>query len=265
MKIGICGICGRMGIAVLENILQRQHELAAAFEMPSSSGIGRDSGELLHDNKKLNIAVSVMDEEAVKKCDCVIDFSSPAASMSLLAAAVAGKTALVIGTTGFTDEQRAEIEKASKKIPIVFAPNTALGVNLLFKLTEMASRAVDESFDVEIVEAHHRLKKDAPSGTAKQLAEIVRGSMKGMKDAAIVTGRNGIIGERPSKEIGLMALRGGDVVGEHTVYFLTEGERIELTIRSTKRENNAKGAALAAEFLYGKESGLFSMFDVLGL
>lgn len=264
MKIGICGICGRMGIAILDLLIKRGHELAAAFDMPSNKNIGRDAGELLG-GQKLGVAISPVSSEYVKNCDCIIDFSAPAATMSLLPLALAGGTALVIGTTGVTGEQAAEIKKAAETIPIVFASNTALGVNVLFKLTEMAARAADESFDVEIVEVHHGMKKDAPSGTAKQLAEIVRGNMKGMSDAAIVTGRDGIIGERPSKEIGVMALRGGDVVGEHTVYFITEGERVELTIRSTKRETYAKGALVAAEFLRGRDAGLFSMFDVLGL
>ena len=262
MKIGVCGICGRMGVAILDTLLKRKHELGAAFDGPSCSG--RDAGELLH-GEKLNIQVMPAHIDYVKKCDCIIDFSAPEASMSLLQMALAEKKSLVIGTTGFTDEQKALIEKASHDIPIVFSPNMAVGVNLLFKLTELASKAVDETFDVEIVESHHRLKKDAPSGTANKLADIVRANMKGMSDATIVTGRDGIIGERSSKEIGVLALRGGDVVGEHTVYFLAEGERVELTIRSTKRETYAKGAVLAAEFLQGKKSGYFSMFDVLGL
>jgi 4-hydroxy-tetrahydrodipicolinate reductase len=185
--------------------------------------------------------------------------------MELLAAAVRHRTPIVIGTTGFSDEQKAEIEKAALAIPLVFSPNMAVGVNMLFKLTETAAAALGDDFDVEILEIHHSLKKDAPSGTAKRLADIVKEHMNGMAGARVVTGRNGITGEREGAEIGVMALRGGDAVGEHTVYFIGEGERIELTIRSTKRDTYAKGAVLAAEFLNGRQAGFYSMYDVLGL
>jgi 4-hydroxy-tetrahydrodipicolinate reductase len=141
----------------------------------------------------------------------------------------------------------------------------AVGVNVLFKLTEMASRVLGPEFDVEVLESHHRFKKDAPSGTAKELVKIIKDNMRGMRDAAEVNGREGITGERTNKEIGIMAIRGGDIVGEHTVYFIGKGERIELTIRSTSRENLATGAVLAGEFLPGKAAGLYTMYDVLGL
>ncbi len=264
MKLGICGICGRMGIAILEVALERGHELTAAFDSPDSPCTGKDVNTLIHGNP-LGINVAVINSEQVKNSDCIIDFSSPRATMKLLEEAVKNNVSLVIGTTGFSDEQKGKIEAASKKIPIVFAPNMAVGVNMLFKLTEVASKALGPDFDVEIVEAHHRFKKDAPSGTAKKLVEIVRENMEGMSDAKEVTGRTGLTGERTDREIGVMALRGGDIVGEHTVYFAGVGERVELTIRSTSRETYARGAVLAAEFAEDKEEKLYSMFDVLGL
>ncbi len=264
MKIGICGICGRMGIAILEVALERGHELTAAFDSPDSPCNGKDVNNLIHGNP-LGIEVAPINTAQVSASDCIIDFSTPAATMKLIDEAVAHGVPLVIGTTGFADDQREKIEKAAEKIPVVFAPNMAVGVNMLFKLTEVAARALGPDFDVEIVEAHHRFKVDAPSGTAKKLVDIIRDNMDGMADAKEVTGRSGMTGERTSREIGVMALRGGDIVGEHTVYFAGQGERVELTIRSTSRETYARGAVIAAEFTAGKENKVYSMFDVLGL
>jgi 4-hydroxy-tetrahydrodipicolinate reductase len=264
MKIGICGVCGRMGVAILRILLEKGHEISAAFDHAGRPEIGRDAGTLVQ-GKDLGVAVTVINEESLKKCDCLIDFSSPAATMELLPLAVKNGKALVVGTTGFTDEQKSAIERAGHDTPVVFAPNMAVGVNVLFKLTEMASRVLGPEFDVEVLESHHRFKKDAPSGTAKELVKIIKDNMRGMRDAAEVNGREGITGERTNKEIGIMAIRGGDIVGEHTVYFIGKGERIELTIRSTSRENLATGAVLAGEFLPGKAAGLYTMYDVLGL
>ncbi|MCL2026019.1 MAG: 4-hydroxy-tetrahydrodipicolinate reductase [Leptospirales bacterium] len=264
MKIGINGICGRMGRSILAILLKKEHELSAAFDSPSSDWLGKDAGTLVS-QKELGVRVSALDDMALKKCDCIIDFSSPMSTMEILAAAETQKLPLVIGTTGFSDEQRAKIEKAASLIPLVFSPNMAVGVNLLFKLTELAAAVLKGGFDAEVLEIHHRLKKDAPSGTAKRLAEIIKNNMQGMNDAHILTGRGGLESERSDSEIGVMALRGGDVVGEHTVYFIGEGERLELTIRSTRRDTYAEGAVLAAEFLVGKNAGLYSMYDVIGL
>ncbi|MCL1912003.1 MAG: 4-hydroxy-tetrahydrodipicolinate reductase [Leptospirales bacterium] len=264
MKIGINGICGRMGRSVLDILLKKGHELSAAFDSPSSDWLGKDAGELIS-QKELGVKVSAFAAEAFKKCDCVIDFSSAASSMGLLGASQTQKIPLVIGTTGFSDEQKAEIERAASATALLFSPNMSVAVNLLFKLTEFAAAALKDGFDAEILEIHHKLKKDAPSGTAKRLAEIVKDNMRGMGDARILTGRGGIDCERGDSEIGVMALRGGDAVGEHTVYFIGEGERLELTIRSTKRDTLASGAVLAAEFLAGKGAGLYSMYDVIGL
>ena len=264
MKIGINGICGRMGRSVLGILLRKGYELSAAFDSPSSDWLGKDAGALVS-QRELGVKISALDKAALKKCDCVIDFSLPASSMELLAAAETQKVALVMGTTGFSDEQKAKIEKAASVIPLVFSPNMAVGVNLFFKLTEFAAAALKGGFDAEILEMHHKFKKDAPSGTARRLAEIIKANMHGMADARILTGRGGLECERSDSEIGVMALRGGDVVGEHTVYFIGEGERLELTIRSTSRDTLAGGAVLAAEFLIGKNAGLYSMYDVIGI
>ncbi len=263
MKMGICGICGRMGVSVLRILLERRHTLAAAFDHEGAPLFGGDAGALVN-VERMNVTVTRINPEDVRKTDGIIDFSSPAASMRLLEEARAGRKPLVIGTTGFSDEERKSIEDAARQIPVLLSPNMSLGVNLLFKLTETAARALNAEYDVEIFEAHHRFKKDAPSGTAKRLLEIVKKSMGDLKEAKEVPGRNGIVGERTKNEIGILSMRGGDIVGEHTVFFTTIGERIELTHRATSREILAKGAVSAMEFLAGKPAGLYTMYDVLG-
>lgn len=264
MKIGICGICGRMGISVLKVMLERRHELAAAFDHEAAPRYGDDAG-VLAGGAQMNVTVTGINKDDVGRVDGIIDFSSPAASLQLLEAARAAGKPLVIGTTGFSDEDKKRITDGARDIPILFSPNMSPGVNLLFKLTEIASRALSGDYDVEIFEAHHRFKKDAPSGTAKRLLEIVRDSKAGMKHAKEVPGRDGMVGERTQKEIGILAMRGGDIVGDHTVFFTTIGERIELTHRATSREILAKGAVTAMEFLADKAAGLYTMYDVLGL
>jgi 4-hydroxy-tetrahydrodipicolinate reductase len=264
MKIGVCGICGRMGVSVLQVLIERGHNLSAAFDHEKANGFGSDAGTLIH-GKPMKVAVAAINAKDVGTSDGIIDFSSPAASMRLLETAREVKKPLVIGTTGFTAEEKSGIEKAARDIPILFSPNMSPGVNLLFKLTEVASQALSTEYDVEIFEAHHRFKKDAPSGTAKRLLEIVRNNLRGLKDAKEVPGREGITGERTKHEIGVLAMRGGDIVGEHTVYFTTIGERIELTHRAMSRDILAKGAVAAMEYLSGKPAGLYTMYDVLGL
>jgi 4-hydroxy-tetrahydrodipicolinate reductase len=264
MKIGICGICGRMGVSVLKVLLERGHTLGAAFDHDGAPSFGCDAGTLIH-VEKMHITVAGVSAIDVGRSDGIIDFSSPAATARLIDVARAEKKPLVIGTTGFSAEGIIMIKQASKDIPVLFSPNMSPGVNLLFKLTEIASRTLTNDYDVEIFEAHHRFKKDAPSGTAKRLLEIVKGAMRDMDGAKEVTGREGNTGERTKKEIGVLAMRGGDIVGEHTVFFTAMGERIELTHRATSRDILAKGSVSAMEFLAGKPAGLYSMYDVLGL
>ncbi|HPG49449.1 MAG TPA: 4-hydroxy-tetrahydrodipicolinate reductase [Spirochaetota bacterium] len=263
MRIGICGICGRMGVMIMKEALQRGHSIAAAFDHDGAPLFGRDAGALLN-MKDLGVTVAAVNEEDVARCDGIIDFSSPAATMRLLDAAIAQKKPLVIGTTGFSAEETGRIRTASGVVPLLFSPNMSRGVNVLFRLTEFAAGALGPDYDVEIFEAHHRFKKDAPSGTARRLVEAVKSAMKGLGGAKEVAGRSGMTGERTSNEIGVHAMRGGDIVGEHTVFFVTAGERIELTHRATSRESLARGAVAAVEFCSGKSAGLYTMYDVLG-
>ena len=202
---------------------------------------------------------------AIGKCDVVVDFTHHSVIEPVLARCVEHRKTLVIGTTGHTDAQAAAIRHAARQIPIVFAPNFSVGVNTLFWLTRKAAEILGPSFDLEVVEMHHRLKKDAPSGTAKRLAEILAEvrQLNYAEDAR--HGRHGIVGERTSDEIGVHALRGGDVVGDHTVIFAANGERVELTHKASSRETFARGALRAAQWAHGRAAGLYDMQDVLGL
>jgi 4-hydroxy-tetrahydrodipicolinate reductase len=263
MKIGICGIGGRMGTAVYKNALSRGHVLAAAFEDKSSPHIEKDVSTIMHGSPD-GVFIAPLSEKAVGICDVVIDFSSPEAAINLIGiASITGKP-LVIGTTGFSDKQIDMVRESSKKTAVLLSPNMSVAVNLLFKLTEIAAKSLNKGFDVEIVEAHHRLKKDSPSGTAKRLLEAVR-TGPAYAGAKEVNGREGMTGERSNSEIGVFALRGGDLVGEHTVSFIGMGERIDLSHRATSRDVLASGAITAAEFIKDKKTGYYSMFDVLGL
>lgn len=263
MNIGISGISGRMGGAILRIAIEKGHRLAGAFEAPGSKYISQNAMSIVDDGLA-DCTIAVADESLIAKTDGVIDFTLPSATMKLLPLAVAARRPLVIGTTGIDAAGIEAIREASSYIPVLFSPNMSLGVNLLFKLTELASSALSTDYDVEIFEAHHRFKKDAPSGTAKRLLEVVKENMKGLMDATTVHGRDGITGERTSKEIGMHAMRGGNIIGEHTVFFSGLEERIELTHRAASRDVFARGAVTAAEFLKGKAPGLYSMYDVLG-
>jgi len=201
----------------------------------------------------------------IKACDVVIDFSHPSATEEICRAGLGAGKPLVIGTTGHSDAQRALLEKTSTSIPIVLSPNFSIGVNALFSLTRKAAEMLGEDFDLEIVEAHHRLKKDAPSGTARRLAEILCEVRKLDYGKNVSHGREGLIGERPAAEIGVHSIRGGDIVGDHTVTFAGKGERIELTHKASRREAFASGALRAARWVVGRPPGLYSMEDVIGL
>ena len=203
--------------------------------------------------------------EEIGGCDVVIDFSHPSATETVNRACLDAAKPLVIGTTGHSDEERALIEATSKSLPVVLSPNFSVGVNALFWLTREAARMLGEDFDLEIVETHHRLKKDAPSGTARKLAEILCEARKLEYAKNVRHGREGFIGERPAGEIGVHSIRAGDVVGDHTVTFGGLGERLELTHKASSRETFAAGALRAARWVVGKSPGLYSMADVLGL
>ena len=206
--------------------------------------------------------IDLGDEIALANVEVVIDFSSAAAAQAVCEAAIKSKTPLVIGTTGHSAQQRDDIVATSKKIPVVWASNFSVGVNALFALTDKAAKILGDDFDLEIVEIHHRMKKDAPSGTAKTLAEILR---RARQTKTLRHGREGVVGERGKSEIGIHSVRGGDVVGDHTVIFAGPGERLELTHRASNRETFARGAIRAARWVIGKSAGLYDMRDVLGL
>ena len=195
----------------------------------------------------------------------LIDFTRPEGTLTHLQACLDFSRFLVIGTTGFSDSQKKAISEAARRIPIVMAPNFAIGVNVVFKLAETAARALGEGYDVEIIEAHHRHKVDAPSGTALKLGEVVASALQRKLADVERHGRHGDTGERPDKQIGFHAIRGGDIVGEHTVMFAGDGERVELIVRSQSRMTYAAGALRAALWLKGRSPGLYDMFDVLGL
>jgi 4-hydroxy-tetrahydrodipicolinate reductase len=264
VRIAIAGAAGRMGRTLVEAVL-RSGDLAlgAALEASGHPQLGRDAGEPL--GAPCGVAITADVAAAVAAADCLIDFTAPQATLAHAAACAAAGRAIVIGTTGFAGEERARVVAAADRIPVAMAPNFAIGVNVVFKLAEVAARILGDGYDVEIVEAHHRHKVDAPSGTALRLGEAVAGALGRDLKAVAVHGREGITGEREAKAIAFHAIRGGDIVGEHTVIFAGEGERVEVAVRSGSRMTYAQGALRAARWLEGKPAGLYDMFDVLGL
>lgn len=252
MKVAIAGAGGRMGRTLIEAVLaDREFVLACAFDVPGSPAVGQEVG---------NIRIG-SDPKAAAAADVLIDFTRPEGTLENLRHA----RAMVIGTTGFSQSQKKAIEEAAKRLPMVMAANFAVGVNAAYKLAETAARILGDGYDVEIIEAHHRFKKDAPSGTALALAEPIAKALKRSLDAAGVCGRKGIVGERTKEEIGLLSVRAGDIVGEHTVIFGGLGERIEFIHRAQSRETFARGALRAAVWLAKQKKGLYSMQDVLEL
>lgn len=265
VKIGVTGAAGRMGGRIISIIAGNEGvELAGALENEGNAAIGKDAGELAGVGT-LGVKISSDADLVIKSVDVLIDFTFPEVTLSLLKIAASHGKGAVIGSTGFTDTERAELEQVSAGIPVVFAPNMSMGVNVLFKLVSEAARALGDDFDIEMVEAHHRMKKDSPSGTAMKLAEVAAEAV-GRKIADVgVYERHGMIGARSKDEIGVQTLRGGDVVGDHTVYFYGMGERVELTHRATSRDTFASGSVRAALWLKDKGAGLYDMQDVLGL
>jgi 4-hydroxy-tetrahydrodipicolinate reductase len=216
---------------------------------------------------ELSVGLDVGDDlaAALPACDAVIDFTHADSTVAVAEACAAAGKILVIGTTGHNDADRARISEISKKIPVVFAPNFSVGVNTLFWLTRKATEILGPDFDLEVVEMHHRLKKDSPSGTARRLAEILAEARELDYDKNVMHGREGMVGERQKTEIGMHAVRGGDVVGDHTVIYANVGERVELTHKASSRDTFAKGALRAARWAQGQKPGLYDMQDVLGL
>ena len=265
IKVIIAGAGGRMGKRVAHMVDQHpQLQFAAAFEAAGHPDIGRDAG-LVCLGRENGVVVGEGLESIIADGDVIIDFTFHKATMEFARIASAHGTAMVIGTTGLSPENLSELAVLAKNFACVQAPNMSICVNALFKLVKKTAAILGDDYDIEIVEAHHNKKKDAPSGTALKLAEMAAEGVNRNLEEVGVYERNGIIGERKPKEIGIQAIRAADIVGEHTVYFAGPGERIELTHRAHSRDHFAKGAATAAAWVVGKECGVYSMFDVLGL
>lgn len=267
IRVAVTGAAGRMGKTIIEALQQADGvSLSAAIVEPGSSLIGADAGELAGVGK-LGVKLAGSLDAVVSDFDLLIDFTAPEVTLQNLAFCVANGKKMVIGTTGLNDSQKQELKQAAEKTALVFAPNMSVGVNLCFKLLEIAAKALgdDGGYDIEVIEAHHRHKVDAPSGTALRMGEVVADALGRDLKTCAVYGREGQTGARPPKEIGFETIRAGDVVGDHTVLFATEGERIEITHKASSRMTFAKGAVRAAGWLHDKQTGLYDMQDVLGL
>ena len=267
MAVGVivCGAGGRMGGALIRAVSQsRDFRLVAAIDRSGSARLGRDSGELSGAGH-LNVPVSDDLEAALEEKAVLIDFSKAEASLAFLRSAARKRMPMVIATTGFTPAQLRAIRQLARRTPTLLSANTSLGVNVLVSLLGKAASMLGDDYDVEIVEAHHRFKKDAPSGTALALGRSVAGALGRDLDKVSLNGRKGIVGERGRKEIALLSVRAGDIVGEHTVIFGGIGERLEFIHRAHSRDTFARGALRAAHWLSRRKPGLYSMQDVLGL
>ncbi|NOS95615.1 MAG: 4-hydroxy-tetrahydrodipicolinate reductase [Methylotenera sp.] len=264
LKIVIAGCSGRMGHVLLECVFaDAELVLHGALDRADNPQLGRDAGEQLGKLSGVKVVADI--DWALKDADVLVDFTRPEASIQYLTACQKHHVKMIIGTTGFSAEQKLAIEAASKNIAIVFAPNMSVGVTLLINLVEQAAKVLNDGYDIEVVEMHHRHKVDAPSGTALRLGEAAaHGLGQDLKDCAIYA-REGVTGEREAGKIGFATLRGGDVVGDHTVVLAGVGERVELTHKASSRATFALGALRAAKFLADKNVGLFDMRDVLGL
>ena len=264
MKIAVVGAHGRMGRMLIEATLKDEHAtLVAAFDRAGSPAIGKTAGELV--GMPCDVVVSDDFAGQIGKADCLIDFTRPEGTLEHLRICREKGVAMVIGTTGFEAEGKAAIAEAARDIPVVFAPNMAVGVNLVFKLLDTAARILNQGYDIEIVEAHHKHKIDAPSGTALRMGEVVAAALgRDLKECAVY-GREGVTGERDPSTIGFATVRGGDIVGDHNVMFCGIGERVEIAHRAGSRMPYALGSLRAARFLSGKKNGQYDMQDVLGL
>lgn len=271
IRVCVCGAGGRMGARILAAV-RAEADLAVtgATERAQSPHLGQDAGLLLGTGR-MGVQVASSLEAALGPpgdaplADVAIDFTAPAASLENAAACARRGVALVVGTTGFSPAEKEALSASAQKIPLLLAPNMSVGVNVLFRLVAEAARALGGEYECEIVELHHRAKKDAPSGTALRLAEVAAGALRLDAGTAMVYERHGDVGARRPDTIGVQTLRGGDVVGDHTVFFLADGERLELTHRATSRDNFARGAVRGARFVAFRAPGLYDMRDVLGL
>jgi 4-hydroxy-tetrahydrodipicolinate reductase len=267
IKAVVTGAAGRMGSRIV-NVLSTSEgiRLSGAVERKGHALVGQDScGPAGLPSGAVLIMITDDLAGAVKAGDVLIDFTFPEASLEHIRVCADMGKPVVVGSTGFTKEQLGEVARYVQKIPCVLSPNMSIGVNLCFKILEEVARTIGDDYDMEIVEAHHRMKKDAPSGTAVKMAQVIAKAVSRNLDEVGVYSRKGMIGERSKKEIGIQTLRAGDIVGEHTVLFAGKGERIEITHRAHSRDTFAAGAVRAARWVVGKKPGLYDMQDVLGL
>ena len=264
MKIAIAGATGRMGKMLIEAVLNcSDAELVGALEHDSCPLVGEDAGAFL--GKKTGVLITSDITQALSSAEYLIDFTRPEGTMAHVAIAQQTGSKMIIGTTGLSPLQIDSLKKASANVAIVFAPNMSVGVNATFKLLEIAAKMLNEGYDIEIIEAHHRHKVDAPSGTALKMGEVIADALGEKLDDVAVYTREGHTGERKAGSIGFATIRGGDIVGDHTVLFAGEGERIEISHKSSSRQSYAQGSLRAARFLQTQGSGLYDMQDVLGL
>jgi 4-hydroxy-tetrahydrodipicolinate reductase len=263
-QIAIAGSSGRMGRALLEAVFQAPDmRLHAALERHDSPFLGKDAGELVGSPSGVRITDQI--EQALPGTDVLIDFTRPEGTMAHLPVCRRLRIGMVIGTTGLSAEHKTLIADAARDIPIMAAPNMSVGVTLMLSLLRQAAQVLSEGYDIEIIEAHHRHKVDAPSGTALRMGEVIADSLGRELDQVAVYGREGVTGERQPSTIGFATVRGGDIVGDHTALFAGTGERLEITHKASSRATFAMGALRAARYLRAKPSGLFDMRDVLGL
>jgi len=265
-RIAVMGAAGRMGKTLIDAVQQRSPVcgLTAAIVRPGSSLVGADAGELVSLGR-IGVPLSASLDSVADEFDVLIDFTLPEVMLGNLAFCRGAGKAMVIGTTGLNAAQKQVLVEAAKDIPIVFASNFSVGVNLSFKLLDLAARVMGDEADIEIIEAHHRHKVDAPSGTAMRMGEVIADALGRDLQKVAVYGREGHTGARERETIGFATVRGGDVVGDHTVLFAAEGERLEITHKASSRMTFAKGAVRAAQWLEGREPGLYDMQDVLDL
>ena len=265
IRVTVAGIAGRMGSILAKLVVNTTDmELVGATEDVGHALIGENVSDLIG-RRGLGVRVTDRIQDALLEADVLLDFTAPKSSMAALEICVKNRVAAVVGTTGFDPAQEKRIEKYAETIPIVSAPNMSLGVNLLARLVKQAAKALGPAYDIEMVEVHHRQKADSPSGTALMLAHTIADARALELEKALVWGRHGKTGARPDDQIGVMSLRAGDVVGEHTIMFCGPGERLELIHRAHSRETFAQGALRATRWVVGKSPGLYSMMDVLGL
>lgn len=265
IKVIVTGAAGRMGTRLV-SLLQESTSLAlvGAIERKGHVSVGADAGEVAGCGR---VGITISDDlsASLGHGDVVIDFSSPAATLEHLRIAAQHRRAIVIGTTGFSSQELAELKLRAKPIPCVFSPNMSVGVNIIFKVIAEMAKTFGDEYDIEVIEAHHRLKKDAPSGTALKMAEILAKALNRDLEQVGVYARKGMIGERRRGEIGIQSVRAGDIVGDHTVLFGGMGERVEVTHRVQSRDTFARGALRAARWVVKQPPGLYDMLDVLGL